>query len=77
MLNNIFKLLFLITGILIAIILVGMYQKMDNGRYQVAASTDGAVIIDTQTGIVYEGDGKGNYINHKDGKETVLQQLPK
>jgi membrane protein YdbS with pleckstrin-like domain len=76
MLNNIFKLLFLITAIFIAIILVAIYPKMNNGRYQVSAATNGKVIIDTQTGILYEDDGNGGYIIHKDGKEIKLKQLP-
>ena len=75
MLSNIFKLLFLITGIFIAIILIGIYQKLDKGRYQVSAAANGTIIIDTQTGTVYNYDGNGSYIIHKDGKEIKLQHL--
>lgn len=76
MLSHIFKLLFLITGIFIAIILVGIYQKLDNGRYQVSKSANDAVIVDTRTGILYEDDGNGGYITRKDGKEIKLNRLP-
>jgi hypothetical protein len=76
MLNNIFKLLFLIIGICIAIILIAIDQKEAYGRYQVATSGNHTVIIDTKTGVVYDDDGNGGYIMHKDGQEIKLAKLP-
>jgi hypothetical protein len=51
--DNFFKYIIIVLGICIVLLLFGIYQKMDNNRFQVSASINGAVIIDTRTGDIH------------------------
>ena len=49
MVNNIFKALYLVVLVCLVFVLFGIYQKMDNGRFQIAENR----VLDTKTGRVY------------------------
>ena len=67
MVNNIFKALYLVVLVCFVFVLFGIYQQLDNGRFQI---TDNNVVLDTKTGKIYlHNTSLGGYIKLKKGKE--------
>jgi len=72
--DTFFKITFLILGICFIIIFLGIYQKTGANRYQLSTNATGGVILDTQTGKIYQPE-KGGYIDYK--TQAFIKDLPK
>jgi hypothetical protein len=74
MINNIFKLLFLMISIVLVVILYDISKKMANGRFVPSGSNS---VIDTKTGQKYYWEQEEGYqmLNNK-GDVVKIESLP-
>lgn len=75
MVNNIFKILFLLLGISLVIVLYGIYMKLDNGRFTGMVHGE---TLDTRTGNKYYWEeGVGYTLYNDKGRLIEVKKIPK
>jgi len=77
MLNNVFKVLYLLIGMALVAILFAMYQHQTESRYQVINQASGVMLFDTHTNEVYFNADNKWHVVRNDGKMETLAELPK
>lgn len=82
MVNNIFKILYLVVFICLVVVLHNIYQKMDNAvnRFQISTTDERSpIMIDSKTGQIYFLEGDTLWKTHKKqgDKYYYLDKIPK
>jgi len=74
--NNVFKVALLVVAMGILVVLYGIYQKLDKGRYQPVDSNGFGIMLDTKTNEFYSiHEGKWQKMK-VDGYTVNAKSLP-
>jgi hypothetical protein len=77
MVDNVFKVLYLLVAMALVAVLFAIYQKQTESRYEVINQASGVMLFDKHTNEVYFNADNKWHVVRNDGRMETLAELPK